>query len=329
MRTGLLSLNIHDSLTFDGSELCLHPDLFSIPTDIGVGNMSSQSQQASAPPPSHHPSQQSQSQTHVRRRSNEELLGAASTHTAGNSNVSTTSGTTGSNQSTVPPTSSAGLAVGDIIEIRVWDPLPKEQALLRSPGGAASSSSGSTLRKSMNVHPRSSPPTPSPSTQTSTTSVQVEFPPPTTAILPGSSQVTPILGSHPPLPSPSSLPPPTASNSSPASSTTNPHFSTGTTTNLRPRTDSLAYSEGDPTEDDPKDDSIGTNSRFDNRSTGTDNAGGQINHSRSNSVATFPTGTGDVLTASVPTTPMPPTPPTTAKMEVQASPPTTDRKSVV
>jgi hypothetical protein len=38
MKTGLLSLNVHDSLTFDGAELCLHPDLLVVPGDVVISS---------------------------------------------------------------------------------------------------------------------------------------------------------------------------------------------------------------------------------------------------------------------------------------------------
>ena len=84
LTTGILSLNVHDSLTFDGTEICLNPDLFS-PTEHAGGGGSSQ-------------------------KANVVGIGTSSIgsgNSVGTSNVSST-----------------GLSVGDTIEIRVWDPLP-------------------------------------------------------------------------------------------------------------------------------------------------------------------------------------------------------------
>ena len=98
LTTGILSLNIHDSLTFEGTELCLNPDLF---TTSEHGGGSSQKTNAAA-------------------------IGVSSIgsgNSAGTSNFS-----------------SSGLSIGDIIEIRVWDPLPKE-------AGVKSPASSSSVRK--------------------------------------------------------------------------------------------------------------------------------------------------------------------------------------
>eukprot|EP00526_Cylindrotheca_closterium_P019006 CAMPEP_0113659304 /NCGR_PEP_ID=MMETSP0017_2-20120614/32264_1 /TAXON_ID=2856 /ORGANISM="Cylindrotheca closterium" /LENGTH=221 /DNA_ID=CAMNT_0000573801 /DNA_START=27 /DNA_END=689 /DNA_ORIENTATION=- /assembly_acc=CAM_ASM_000147 len=75
LMTGFLSLNVHDSLTFDGTELCLHPDLFSTSSSSATGNANG----------GNHP----------------------------------------------------GLAVGDMIEIRVWNPLP-QSAIASSASSMAS-----------------------------------------------------------------------------------------------------------------------------------------------------------------------------------------------
>ena len=103
--TGLLSLNVHEALTFDGTELCLHPDLFSGTTDA----------------PSYHGA----------------VVGGGSrlsTTTTNSSNKLPLATTTLSSEMLTPVAStlseSKTLQVGDMVEIRVWDPLPK--------GGAAS-----------------------------------------------------------------------------------------------------------------------------------------------------------------------------------------------
>ncbi len=99
LTTGILSLNVHDSLTFDGTEICLNPDLFATTEHAGGGGSS--------------------------QKANVAGIGAASIgsgNSAGTSNIS-----------------SAGLSVGDTIEIRVWDPLPKEAGRGNSPASTTGS----------------------------------------------------------------------------------------------------------------------------------------------------------------------------------------------
>lgn len=96
LTTGILSLNIHDSLTFDGTEICLNPDLFSATEHAGGGGSS--------------------------QKANVAGIGTSSIgsgNSVGTSNVS-----------------SSGLSVGDTIEIRVWDPLPREAGRVNSPASS-------------------------------------------------------------------------------------------------------------------------------------------------------------------------------------------------
>jgi hypothetical protein len=95
LTTGILSLNIHDSLTFDGCELCLNPDLFAAVAEHGGTPVPGKARAT-------HQYQQQQQQQHH----------------GGSANASINSGNS----------SSTALTVGDTIEIRVWDPLPKEAA---------------------------------------------------------------------------------------------------------------------------------------------------------------------------------------------------------
>ena len=107
LTTGILSLNIHDSLTFDGTELCLNPDLFTTTEKTSFAG-----------------------------------IGASST-SSGNSVGTSTN------------ISSTTMSIGDIIEIRVWDPLPKDAA-----GGANSQASSTGTRKRFQqapILPNSSP----------------------------------------------------------------------------------------------------------------------------------------------------------------------------
>jgi hypothetical protein len=135
LTTGLLTLNIHDSLTFDGTELCLHPDLFS----------STETSAAAA------------SGLQQTRKSDDKG--------GGGSAASTASGTTAPQQASPKN----GLSVGDMIEIRVWDPLRNttKEGTIKSPGTSTVSSFRKTMRQC----------TLTTSTSTSA-SVQVEFPTP-------------------------------------------------------------------------------------------------------------------------------------------------------
>jgi len=99
LTTGILSLNIHDSLTFEGIEICLNPDLFT--SELCAGSQ---------------------------KNNRGTGTGAESTASGNSTSASHVSTTT--------------MSVGDIIEIRVWDPLPKEAGGVKSP-----SSSAGTIRK--------------------------------------------------------------------------------------------------------------------------------------------------------------------------------------
>ena len=174
MKTGLLSLNVHDSLTFDGAELCLHPDLLVVPGDVVV----------------------------------------SSQLTAGSRKIDDTrsSGATTSSGNTTAASTSMGLSVGDMIEIRVWDPLPKEHAILKSPAYSVP-----TFRKSRAL--------PIGTAGAKTEAVQVEFHSP--------------ISNH-------------NGSSTIASTSVGPVGTglSSSTAILRPRIDSLAYSVGDTLEHD-------------------------------------------------------------------------------
>ncbi|KAG7347429.1 vacuolar membrane-associated protein [Nitzschia inconspicua] len=131
LTTGILSLNVHDSLTFEGTELCLNPDLFSIQHGLAkltVSNGSAAAAAAISPIVS--------SDDHPQRG-----VGSSSTNSGNSGNTS--------QQSTNTP-----LAVGDMVEIRVWDPLPKEAAAAAS----KSPTSSGILRKSVLSRQSSQPP---------------------------------------------------------------------------------------------------------------------------------------------------------------------------
>ena len=115
LTTGILSLNIHDSLTFEGTEICLNPDLFTLATAEQSSGGSS-------------------------LRNNKRGTGTEST-ASGNSNA----GSASHNSATATTTA---LSVDDILEIRVWDPLPKEAG-----GGKTPSSITGILRKRLHQAP--------------------------------------------------------------------------------------------------------------------------------------------------------------------------------
>jgi hypothetical protein len=135
LTTGLLSLNIHDFSTFEGTELSLHPDLFSSADAATSGSQQNRST----------------SQQHG-GKSNED------SNTAKGGGASTVSGTTTSN--------AASLAVGDMIEIRVWD--PRETSPLKSP-------SSNTVRSKVSLRAAPIPQPPSSTNSVASTSASTHI----------------------------------------------------------------------------------------------------------------------------------------------------------
>jgi hypothetical protein len=136
LMTGLVSLNVHEALTFEGTEICLHPDIFSnnsgdaasyAPTVVGSGRHSVMS---------------------VGKDARLNLAPAASSEDKMFSQAGSTSS----------QAEGRTLQVGDMIEVRVWDPLPRSQQ-------HTSSNASSVLQK------RNSPPN---SAQSSTSGSQAE-----------------------------------------------------------------------------------------------------------------------------------------------------------
>ena len=160
LSTGLLSLNIHDTLAFDGTELCLHPDLFQGTTEHGGGGGTSNASNSQPSRPSTAAASaaaQAAAITGADDTTNTPPLGAA-----GAASIITIASSGSSSRGQQQPqqqqsqtsqsqlaTSSARLSIGDMIEIRVWDPLPKNE-IKKSPGS-------SVLRKT--AQPRQSPAT--------------------------------------------------------------------------------------------------------------------------------------------------------------------------
>jgi hypothetical protein len=110
--SGIVPLNVHDALTFEGVEICLHPDLFS--------------------PVAEAPSYHSASTT----MGNTVRIGKVqiSNTMSSEENLKISPGMAPNNQA------AKVLKVGDMIEIRVWDPLPRAH-------GASSSNISSILRR--------------------------------------------------------------------------------------------------------------------------------------------------------------------------------------
>jgi hypothetical protein len=142
LTTGLLSLNIHEALTFDGTELCLHPDSFV--SEPGSSNNSQQTRAA------------------LSQKNPDDPKGG------------TPSGSLAGAQSVSP------LAVGDMIEIRVWDPLPKDAT--KSPNASASvlrktasrQSLPATVTSTVAATAATTAPVELQATQTSTTSLHTD-----------------------------------------------------------------------------------------------------------------------------------------------------------
>jgi hypothetical protein len=130
LTTGILSLNIHDSLTFEGTELCLNPDLFSVHHGIPKSNTRTV------------PSAGANTSSDDNHRG----FGSASINSCNSGNTS--------QHSTNTP-----LEIGDMVEIRVWDPLPKE-ATAAAATAAKSPSSTSIMRKALARQCSQQPPLP-------------------------------------------------------------------------------------------------------------------------------------------------------------------------
>lgn len=188
LTTGLVSLNVHEALTFEGTEIVLHPDLFApdVHSTVSIGNsgragsnirpspstataassvaasapgsvtnsvnpqiptssdVSKDGGQAQAPHATTQSQNQQQSQQQLQQQTQQQQRGGNATVTPAPSSdkMSYTGNST---------TSSNRLEVGDMIEIRVWDPIPaKERSQL-------SGVSGVFRKKSMNsVHSQGS-----------------------------------------------------------------------------------------------------------------------------------------------------------------------------
>jgi hypothetical protein len=123
--TGLLSLNVHEALNFDGTPICLHPDLFSnTSTDIqsyhtSTTNTVAGSMATTVVAGNHRFMNKSSLQMNATMSSDEGGGTIATNIVKGNGVLSSTSNLSTENK---------GVQVGDIIEIRVWDPLKTQQS---------------------------------------------------------------------------------------------------------------------------------------------------------------------------------------------------------
>jgi Vacuolar membrane-associated protein Iml1 len=140
--TGLLSLNVHEALHFDGTPICLHPDLFSTTsTDMQSYHTTTTTTNAAS----------SIATTIVagnhRFMNKSLLLPLNPTMTSDEGGTTTT--TTMKGIGVLPSmsnlsTENKGLQVGDLLEIRVWDPLKTQQS---QPNKSTTSNISSIIRQ--------------------------------------------------------------------------------------------------------------------------------------------------------------------------------------
>jgi hypothetical protein len=129
LMTGLVSLNVHEALTFEGTEICLHPDIFN---NSGDGASYAPTVSGSA-------------------RHSVMSVGGNKDARMNSAQTTASEDKTYTQAGPISPQAKT-LQVGDMIEVRVWDPLPRSQQL------ASSNASSVLLQK------RQSPP---PSAQSS------------------------------------------------------------------------------------------------------------------------------------------------------------------
>lgn len=127
LTSGLISLNVHEALAFDGTEICLHPDIFNTPgANPGGGDQHGSTLHSLS-------------------------LGSVTKHSGHNASLH--------DDNTAPAPSNKKLEVGDMIEIRVWDPTPSQHKSASSalnnsfiPSSRIISNAASIIRR----HPSSS-----------------------------------------------------------------------------------------------------------------------------------------------------------------------------
>ncbi|GAX20970.1 hypothetical protein FisN_1Lh364 [Fistulifera solaris] len=90
LTSGLISLNVHEALAFDGTEICVHPDIFNTPG------------------------------------ANQDPHGAALHTLSMGSNSKNSANNASHDDSAAPASSYRKLEVGDLIEVRIWDPNPAQ-----------------------------------------------------------------------------------------------------------------------------------------------------------------------------------------------------------
>jgi len=150
LMTGLVSLNVHEALTFEGTEICLHPDLFAPSTADAntVAGGSSANTRHSVLGGGGGSSSKDGRLSLVATASSEDKM---STTAASVVSQSTTAATAANANATATATPRL-LQAGDMVEIRVWDPLPRSQQTHHRRTSNNNNNAQSVLRK------RSSPP---------------------------------------------------------------------------------------------------------------------------------------------------------------------------
>ena len=153
LTSGLVSLNVHEPLTFEGTEICLHPDLFTPAAATATGtntrsNYQTQQQPTEIYPSASFPTVASSSQQPTIQPfpsvSLENGGGEVSSGASGATTVAAASSTVTAIGTSVPPKHL--LQVGDMIEIRVWDPIQMTATI-------AATKSASTNLETANHHP--------------------------------------------------------------------------------------------------------------------------------------------------------------------------------
>lgn len=156
LTTGLVSLNVHEALTFDGTEIVLHPDLFAsdgLSTVNSIGTTTSRHPSNIRPAASTGGSAAIAGVGSIGQVATEASKDAPQLATAIASSQQPPPQQQGTPLLTTTPSAEAGkltwgtggasimsqrrLEVGDMIEIRVWDPTPMRDRH-QSPGGVSS-----------------------------------------------------------------------------------------------------------------------------------------------------------------------------------------------
>lgn len=147
--TGLVSLSIHEALTFEGVEIALNPDLFNDPSPSRSGGrpMGNSSIASSAKQKPHH--------QRINSASDSILAAVPSIDADSKTDDGKLAIGNSASFSTANSVSNRRLEVGDMIDIRVWDPLPNspkhspKTLKRRSPPASKDSSRGASGSNSL------------------------------------------------------------------------------------------------------------------------------------------------------------------------------------